>query len=70
MGYGVARLPVTVATGSLFLVPPIAVLIGGAIALAGVAFAIHRPSTATVPETGITNVEPAQALPARVSSAQ
>jgi drug/metabolite transporter (DMT)-like permease len=27
-GYGVARLPVTVATGSLYLVPPIAVLIG------------------------------------------
>jgi drug/metabolite transporter (DMT)-like permease len=84
-GYGVARLPVTVATGSLYLVPPIAVLIGyvwlgdkpslieligGAIALAGVAFAIHRPSTAMAPETGITNVEPAQAPPARAPSAQ
>lgn len=57
-GYGVARLPVTVATASLYLVPPIAVLvgyvwlgdkptpaelIGGAIALGGVAIANRRP---------------------------
>jgi drug/metabolite transporter (DMT)-like permease len=59
-GYGVARLPVTVATASLFLVPPIAVLvgyvwlgdkptaielIGGGIAIAGVAVASRRRRT-------------------------
>jgi drug/metabolite transporter (DMT)-like permease len=58
-GYGVARLPVTVATASLYLVPPIAVLvgyawlgdkptmtelIGGGVAIAGVAVASRRPS--------------------------
>jgi drug/metabolite transporter (DMT)-like permease len=57
-GYGVSRLPVTVATASLYLVPPIALLvgyvwlgdkptpaelIGGAIALGGVAIANRRP---------------------------
>jgi drug/metabolite transporter (DMT)-like permease len=56
-GYGVARLPVTVATASLYLVPPIALLveyvwlgdkptpielIGGTIALGGVAIANRR----------------------------
>jgi hypothetical protein len=45
-------------------------LIGGAIALAGVAFASYRPSTATVPKTGIINVEPAQAPPSPASSAR
>jgi drug/metabolite transporter (DMT)-like permease len=60
-GYGVARLPVTVATASLYLVPPIAVLvgyvwlgdkptlielIGGAIAIGGVTVASRRPGPA------------------------
>ncbi len=61
-GYGVARLPVTVATASLYLVPPIAILvgyvwlgdrptaielIGGGIAIGGVVVASRRPGKAT-----------------------
>ena len=64
-GYGVARLPVTVATVSLYLVPPIAVLvgyawlgdkptaielIGGGIAIGGVLVASRRPGKAAAPE--------------------
>ncbi len=64
-GYGVARLPVTVATASLYLVPPIAVLvgyawlgdkptaielIGGGIAIGGVVVASRRPGKAAAPE--------------------
>lgn len=63
-GYAVARLPVTVATGSLYLAPPIAVLVGyvwlgetprlvellgGAVAVAGVALANSRPRPAAEP---------------------
>jgi len=66
-GYGVARLPVTVATASLYLVPPIAVLvgyvwlgevptaielIGGGIAIAGVAVASRRPGADSGPRPG------------------
>jgi drug/metabolite transporter (DMT)-like permease len=62
--YAVARLPVTVATGSLYLAPPIAVLVGyvwlhetprltelvgGVIAIGGVVIANSRPRTSTVP---------------------
>lgn len=61
-GYAVARLPVTVATGALYLVPPIAVLVGylwlgetphlievlgGAIAIVGIALANSRLHSAT-----------------------
>lgn len=64
-GYGVAWLPVTVATVSLYLVPPIAVLvsylwlgdkptaielIGGSIAVAGVIVASRRPATTAAPD--------------------
>jgi terminal-alkyne amino-acid exporter len=63
-GYAVARLPVTVATGSLYLAPPIAVLVGyvwlgetprlvellgGAAAIAGVAIANSRPRPTAEP---------------------
>jgi drug/metabolite transporter (DMT)-like permease len=63
-GYAVARLPVTVATGSLYLAPPIAVLVGyvwlgetprlvellgGAVAIAGVAIANSRPQPTAEP---------------------
>jgi drug/metabolite transporter (DMT)-like permease len=63
-GYAVARLPVTVATGSLYLAPPIAVLVGyvwlgetprlvellgGAVAIAGVAIANSRLRPAAEP---------------------
>jgi drug/metabolite transporter (DMT)-like permease len=64
-GYGVARLPVTVATASLYLVPPIAILvgyvwlgdkptaielIGGGIAIGGVVVASRRPGKAAARE--------------------
>jgi drug/metabolite transporter (DMT)-like permease len=76
-GYGVARLPVTVATGSLYLVPPIAVLIGfawlgnkpslaesigGVIAIAGVAIANRRPRTATAASRPIADARGAPRL--------
>lgn len=64
-GYGVARLPVTVATAAIYLVPPIALLVGyiwlgdrpnwvelagGAVAIAGVAIANRQSRSAKAPE--------------------
>jgi drug/metabolite transporter (DMT)-like permease len=75
-GYAVARLPVTVATGALYLAPPIAVLVGylwlgesprviellgGAIAIAGVVIANSRSRSATTPAQDETSAQPTEA---------
>jgi drug/metabolite transporter (DMT)-like permease len=76
--YAVARLPVTVATGSLYLIPPIAILvgylwlgdtphlielIGGGIAIGGVAFANLRRRTTTESGKELADVESTSPVP-------
>jgi terminal-alkyne amino-acid exporter len=77
-GYAVARLPVTVAAGSLYLAPPIAVLVGyvwlgetprlvellgGAVAIAGVALANSRPRPAAEPARSPAGTQAAKTSP-------